>query len=815
MIVTGAEIMFESEIEQLKKHLAGQLPQAQPFVYLHDILESGIEDCYKQSIQAEVDWWIYEEQTERIDHPHFDTSAPELQEIFATLDDAYRQYAQFNVSQLNEAIESAVKIRLNFLCRPRTTLKWFIYRGAPTKTVYEIVLRLAYFQDYNYLITGFHEWAQKTYSKYPAMDLLSVVEFEKIVEKIDNDYILDLSPHQFVDMLIPLFQFFHLGKEFTPQLTIPTEALIVFLDDKGVELIAHEIERLLYNEDMENISQERFLDIVTDIINQIEEQEAHYPTPVNGQSNETTEQSANETSGVDTEPSNTSVETEDTVHAEIQNEIPGTSNEYITSIETENEATPAFTSEFISPNEITEQEVSVHTSIDEFDELETNDHVETQRPEVIFEQDYGYETETITSDEKTPSDSSQIEEVIADFSDIEEDILNDDAKFQQETSTDVPAIEEPLEETIEIHEWEFPVLHSDYDDIIPLESHAEIHGDSLQQETNEIDAAIEILSESFTETEENNVEKVPMDTTPDIHEEQTTEIHDSTESPQGQMEEPIEKIDEYSQGSIEENTDTEPDERTHEAANEIHHEARTIIASDSTSTIDSVEITEDIPIEAFEIYGETPYELDEYLPEEFSVETIEIAPGSSIETHADSPSEIPVSKVDTTVEFAEVLKDVLSHEFAPEPSEIEVSSIAAEVADNSNETALEDNTEISIEDSKVAPVFENQVDAQHGNTQQIPDIAPVIEPVHPEVQQKAIPSIVSFIDKKQHDEFVKKLCSKDEEMFSKLIVDIDNCPAWKEAAQIIDKFFLRHKVDHRGAAAISFRTIVQKRYSGT
>ena len=157
MIVTGAEIMFESEIEQLKKHLAAQLPQAQPFVYLHEILESGIDDCYKQSIQAEVDWWIYEEQIERTDHPHFDTSAPELQEIFASLDDAYRQYAQFNISQLNEAIESAVKVRLNFLCRPRTTLKWFIYRGAPTKTVYEILLRLAYFQDYNYLVTGFYK----------------------------------------------------------------------------------------------------------------------------------------------------------------------------------------------------------------------------------------------------------------------------------------------------------------------------------------------------------------------------------------------------------------------------------------------------------------------------------------------------------------------------------------------------------------------------------------------------------------------------------------------------------------------------------
>lgn len=805
MIVTGAEIMFESEIEQLKKHLAAQLPQAQPFVYLHEILESGIDDCYKQSIQAEVDWWIYEEQIERTDHPHFDTSAPELQEIFASLDDAYRQYAQFNISQLNEAVESAVKVRLNFLCRPRTTLKWFIYRGAPTKTVYEIVLRLAYFHDYNYLITGFHEWAQKTYSKYPAMDLLSVVEFEKILETIDNDYILDLSPHQFVDMLIPLFEFFHLEKEFTPELTIPTEALIVFLDDKGVELIAHEIERLLYNEDMENISQERFLDIVTDIINQIEELEAKSP----GTSNQTINvpEVQNTSEAVETEPGTV-------IEPGIENRertgevsVEPTAEDYDTNDNSQND----------SENEVSAIEVKEETLQDIPVELHTLEGA-------YYETDTEAQEESIDSTIEIIADSTNIEEVIAEFSDIEDDILGEDIKIQEETSDADSVIEnnEIVAENNEPEVWEFPLLHSDYDDVVPVEFVSDIQDGSLLGESEQIDEIVVIEEEHLIDGEQpdENLLKDETEASHQINDEATSETNEDILPETDQHSEEglsysHENIDEYSQGTIEENNGTEPDESSQQEDASIHEEVLTTTAIDSASTIDSVEITEDIPIETIEIYGETPYELDEYLPAQFSVETIEIAPGSSIDTHVDSPSEIPASKLDTSVEFAEVLKDALNHDFTPEPSEIEVNNIAPTLDDSTEKTLPEDSTTPSAEENTLVPAQESPADITQGNFQHIQEVAPVAAPIQQEVQQQNIPSIAGFIDKKQHDEFVKKLCSKDEEMFSKLVADIDNCPAWKEAAQIIDKFFLRHKVDHRSAAAISFRTIVQKRYSGT
>jgi hypothetical protein len=149
--------MFELEIEQLKKFLTAQLPQAQPYVFLRDILsQEAIAESYKRFFSGEVDWWLYEEQNQWLDHHRFDTSAPEFAPIFKQLEDALRQNAHFDHDVLLSTIDAAAKVRLNFLCRPRTTLKWFVFRGGPTKTIYEILLRLEYLADYSYLTKGFY-----------------------------------------------------------------------------------------------------------------------------------------------------------------------------------------------------------------------------------------------------------------------------------------------------------------------------------------------------------------------------------------------------------------------------------------------------------------------------------------------------------------------------------------------------------------------------------------------------------------------------------------------------------------------------------
>ncbi len=728
--------MFESEIEQLKKHLAAKLPQPQPFVYLHDILVSAIDDCYKHSIQADVDWWIYEEQLERADHPHFDTTAPELQEMFAALDDAYRQYARFNNSQFNEAIESAVKVRLNFLCRPRTTLKWFVFRGAPTKTVYEIVLRLSYFSDYNYLTTGFHEWAQKTYSMHPSMDLLSVVEFEKIMETIDNDFILDLSPHQFVDMLIPLFEFFHLDKEFTPQLTIPTETLIVFLDDKGVELIAHEIERLLYNEDMEHISQERFLDIVTDIINQIEEQESLTASTENTDKAITGDVITDEHSTLETDS-----ETEPEVHT--------------------------------APENIAEEATESH-SAEEVSEAQQN---ETEQEIVETVEEMMIETSKI-QDEITPE-----------IPDIAEDIINEEIKIHDEMTIESPPFEYP---------------NSDYlNEVKNLEDDGRVVEHTIETTEKSVAISTENIEDYKTEKyETDEYDTTDYDTEEYGTEEYSTEEYDTDEYNSNDVlaiqEETSGEVVEYTENVVESpaepvvvSTDAVQEISSQEVVieDEILQEIQEGILVETFTIRDEISETspdiEEILTENIEIQGETPVEIDTYY-DGTPTEIFEVDQYHSTELHSESGEHYK----QITPEIAEI-----QEEDTTRPLSVEI--------DITNEAII-------FHDG----VFNQAITAENRNEEfpavkyDIPDVS------NPEILKQATPSLQTYIDNKQREEFIKKLCAKDAQMFSQLVEDIDRCAAWREAAQVIDRFFIRHKIDHRSAPAISFRTIVQKRYSG-
>jgi hypothetical protein len=54
---------------------------------------------------------------------------------------------------------------------------------------------------------------------------------------------------------------------------LPIEALIIFLDDKGVDLIAKELERMYYEDHTDNISRQEFLNVVTTILSSLDDGE--------------------------------------------------------------------------------------------------------------------------------------------------------------------------------------------------------------------------------------------------------------------------------------------------------------------------------------------------------------------------------------------------------------------------------------------------------------------------------------------------------------------------------------------------------------
>ncbi len=264
--------MFENQIKAAKTELLEHVHTGRQYEYLRDLCaDENVHPFYAGFFTAEVEWWLLERRMLHLANPRFNYENPDFSELFDAMDELSRREARFDAHDLKSILDLAVKTRINYLLRPRTTLKWFVFRGEPTKPLHEVLLRLNYFNAYSYLIEGFRQWAEARSADKVGSDLLSVVEFERALETIDNDEILDYSTTEFADLLDPIFEFFAEVDEDTVDKGIPTPALIVFLDDKGVFRISQELEKRIRTEHLGHIRKADFLRVIEDVLHEMEE----------------------------------------------------------------------------------------------------------------------------------------------------------------------------------------------------------------------------------------------------------------------------------------------------------------------------------------------------------------------------------------------------------------------------------------------------------------------------------------------------------------------------------------------------------------
>ena len=138
--------MFKEIINVHNRQLNNLLNKKKQFTYLADIMNNPhLDQSFKTYFNAEVEWWIYEESIRRRINVNFDYENADLKNNLSNIDDLLYNSARFDKNSLEITIDSSITTLLNYFLRPRTALKWFIYRGEPTKPFNEIIKRLNYF----------------------------------------------------------------------------------------------------------------------------------------------------------------------------------------------------------------------------------------------------------------------------------------------------------------------------------------------------------------------------------------------------------------------------------------------------------------------------------------------------------------------------------------------------------------------------------------------------------------------------------------------------------------------------------------------
>ncbi len=137
-----------------------------------------------------------------------------------------------------------------------------------------IFLRLQYFGDYPYLVRGVRQAVEE--QTHSPEQLLSALDFERIIQRVDQDELFDYTPTQFLELLIPMEQFFQTIYGFAGRTGIsgiPIAALIVFLHDKGIFPIAEKLQEIAERQHKEFVSREEFRYVIQLVLEQVEQEQ--------------------------------------------------------------------------------------------------------------------------------------------------------------------------------------------------------------------------------------------------------------------------------------------------------------------------------------------------------------------------------------------------------------------------------------------------------------------------------------------------------------------------------------------------------------
>lgn len=259
--------MFEQYIERTVQLLWDSLGNERRYVYLKEILDNAdVPLAYKSFFAAEAAWWVYEEESALRNHPNFDLCTSELEPLMEQYFAALYNNARFDLPTLKAMVESAVNSRFNYVCRPRTTLKWFVFRGEPTRSLREIILRQNYLFDYPYLKDSLNKWLKSIGSDHSGSNIVSLIEYMHAVEDLDNENIFDFSLNQFIELLSSLFAVFNPDAEVIDDKSeIPIEAFLIFLDDKGIIRIPEKLD-LLRKNGVKNLVKKQIVGIISEVL---------------------------------------------------------------------------------------------------------------------------------------------------------------------------------------------------------------------------------------------------------------------------------------------------------------------------------------------------------------------------------------------------------------------------------------------------------------------------------------------------------------------------------------------------------------------
>lgn len=142
--------MFEREIQYITDFTLNKIRRLGSFFKLSDIAETSIHPALLQYISADLDYLIFLDRQRLLNKSLFDYSGREIQQHFSAISNEIKRNKLLPYEEIKKIVQQAVTFNVNFLLRPRWTMKRFVYDNEDFKNSEELQLLFNYCYYYAY-----------------------------------------------------------------------------------------------------------------------------------------------------------------------------------------------------------------------------------------------------------------------------------------------------------------------------------------------------------------------------------------------------------------------------------------------------------------------------------------------------------------------------------------------------------------------------------------------------------------------------------------------------------------------------------------
>lgn len=244
--------ILENIIVKIKKEVVKPNMSQIPLAYL---MTRNIPDSVKHYFDQEVENWLREEQEKIFSSDRFDYEMPEVRILLDQIFDILKNTATFSQLKFNQLLERAIKLEANYLIKPHTTLRQFLFKDSPIISTIQVYDTLKYFTHLNYYKDALTQYFNKKYMKE-----ITEPQFAELIRQIDQQVFSKNPVQSILKITKAIIKFLNEGR--TPSDSIPLNILTEAFEDRELETYA-KVGKALLNKGLQEITIQQLNSLLT------------------------------------------------------------------------------------------------------------------------------------------------------------------------------------------------------------------------------------------------------------------------------------------------------------------------------------------------------------------------------------------------------------------------------------------------------------------------------------------------------------------------------------------------------------------------